>query len=319
MSRRCGPTAPCRASRGTGRGRRSETAPFSEHLERDGARARVCLSRFVLRTSVVRALPSNLHRPRVPPERWRHRSTARTAVGHKTGAVRLHVWSGISRGNLGCARNQARGPVRHADARHWKQRTHRLRSRGLFPQHRPRGLRDRRQHAPAVLRRGRGHHLVPEGAPGAVPRLQARRGGHPQPHHGPGPGGRIRPGGRSSIAAQPSHDMAAKMPSRTSTRTPSARSTYWRPTRQPPPRSALFLHEHEQGLRRCAERVPLQGARDALGVRRRRTPTASTRLASDRPSLHSLFGASKVAGGRHGAGVRPLLRHEGRLSSAAGA
>ena len=62
-------------------------------------------------------------------------------------------------------------------------------------------------------------------------------------------------------------------------------------------------------------RLPLEDARRAARAAGRTTAYfggIDTTMSID-GSMHSLFGASKVAGGRDGAGVRPLLRHADRL------
>ena len=61
------------------------------------------------------------------------------------------------------------------------------------------------------------------------------------------------------------------------------------------PGVAVRLHVDQQGLRRRAQRAPARRARDALGLRRPADATASTRRCGSTQSMHSLFGASKVA------------------------
>ena len=96
-------------------------------------------------------------------------------------------------------------------------------------------------------------------------------------------------------AAQPSHDWAAKEPhtdfsvnalgTLNCSRPPSIR-----------PRRGVHLHFHQQGLRRHAEPTAIGGARDALGDRAApRIPRGHPEEMSIDQTLHSLFGASKVA------------------------
>ena len=69
-------------------------------------------------------------------------------------------------------------------------------------------------------------------------------------------------------AAQPSHDLARAAPVR---RLRGQRARHAEPARGHAaalPRVAVRLHEHEQGLRRRAERAAARRARDALGLRR---------------------------------------------------
>ena len=65
----------------------------------------------------------------------------------------------------------------------------------------------------------------------------------------------------------------------------------------PPPRRRVHPHEHEQGLRRRPEPHPAQGARRPAGTTTTpATPTASPKTFTIDRCLHSLFGASKLAG-----------------------
>ena len=98
-------------------------------------------------------------------------------------------------------------------------------------------------------------------------------------------------------AAQPSHDLAASGPFDDFDVNAVGTLNLLEAARRAVARTPSSSHEHEQGLRRRAERAAARGARDPLGLRAtRRTAHGIAETMRDRPARkHSLFGASKVA------------------------
>ena len=98
-------------------------------------------------------------------------------------------------------------------------------------------------------------------------------------------------------AAQPSHDWAAKEPLTDFAVNAIGTLNLLEATRRHAPKAVVHLHLHQQGLRRHAEPPAAGGTGNALG-NRRRPPLASHGIPEEMSidqSLHSLFGASKVA------------------------
>ena len=92
--------------------------------------------------------------------------------------------------------------------------------------------------------------------------------------------------------------------------TPSARCNLLEAARRSCPESPFYPHVDQQGLWRPAQR----DLRSPNSRRAGTTPTRPMSMASPKTfpidqSKHSLFGASKVGGRCHGAGVRPLLQY----------
>ena len=125
--------------------------------------------------------------------------------------------------------------------------------------------------------------------------------------------GDLRPHFIIHCAAQPSHDLAASRPfddfdvNAVGTHEPAGGD---RATRS----EAVFcLHEHEQGLRRRAQRAAAGGAGDPLGLRPAAGSRRHRREHADRPLPAQHLRRQQGRRRRHGAGVRALLRHEDRL------
>ena len=203
--------------------------------------------------------------------------------------------------------------AQHARARHRIERPHRLGGGLLLRRPRRRRRRRRQQHAGRLLRPGRRHALEP-----AAPRDARARGSRTSSSTS----ATARPCSRCSrastfdlivhCAAQPSHDLAARMPFDDFDVNAVGTLNLLEGAAAPPARGGLRLHEHQQGLRRRAQRAAARRAGDPLGLRRPEDCERHLRDLPDRPlpalALRRLQGGRR----RHGAGVRPLLRPEGR-------
>ena len=170
-----------------------------------------------------------------------------------------------------------------------------------FGSARARRRRHRQRHAQHVLR-PRGLDRVERRAPRAI----ARREATPTTTSTSATATRSSRSSRGSAraielvihaAAQPSHDWAAREPFTDFDINAVGTLNLLEATRLHAPEADVHLHLDEQGLRRPPELAAARRARDALGDRPRatRTATASARTCRSTQSLHSLFGASKVA------------------------
>ena len=150
----------------------------------------------------------------------------------------------------------------------------------------------------ARLLRPRGRHDVEPGAPASAPPRASRTTRSTSAIARPCSiwSDDSGPTSSSTAAAQPSHDLAKDRPFDDFDVNAVGTLNLLEATRRALPGVAVHLHEHEQGLRRRAQRAA--AGRDS--TRAGTTPTPPTCTASPRPAastscLHSLFGASKVA------------------------
>ena len=119
----------------------------------------------------------------------------------------------------------------------------------------------------------------------------------------------LRPSLIVHAAAQPSHDLAAAIPFDDFDTNAVGTLNVLEAARRSCPESAVRLPEHQQGVRRRTEPISWSRAATRWDYADPRFEHGIPETFSIDQSLHSLFGASKVAGRRDGAGVRPLFRH----------
>ena len=170
--------------------------------------------------------------------------------------------------------------------------------------------RRRQQHAPGLLRPGRGHDARTSSASSAPPALRAPRARRPRSRRASRGSSRdVRPELVVHCAAQPSHDLAARRPFDDFDVNAVGTLNLLEAARAELSGVAVRLPLDEQGVRRRAERARAGRARDALRLRRPGPARRDRRELSDRRDAPQPVRRVEGSGGPPRAGVRPLLRH----------
>ena len=144
----------------------------------------------------------------------------------------------------------------------------------------------------------------------SVARLPPLRSRYPRP---PGRARSVpaeRPDFIIHTAAQPSHDKAASIPYDDFDVNAVRHHEHAGGGARLLPGVPVLLHQHQQGLRRSAEYLPLRETREALGLRRRAGRHRRKHVDRQLPALG--FRRFESGGRRDVPGVRPLLQDADR-------